>query len=120
VREHKGGIAYLMDRHFGLLMPRRMPVEFSAVVQTHADASELAIDVDTLWRLFEATYLCPESTAGVGAYQGHQLSQSDSGVATALEVGRPGQREVLLGQGQGPVEATVQALGGQPPLRRTR
>jgi 2-isopropylmalate synthase len=34
----KGGIAYLLERDYGVVMPRRMQVEFSALVQREMDA----------------------------------------------------------------------------------
>jgi LeuA allosteric (dimerisation) domain len=34
----KGGVAYLMEAEFGVVMPRRLQVEFSGEVQTHTDA----------------------------------------------------------------------------------
>ena len=34
----KGGIAYLLERDYGVVMPRRMQVEFSALVQGEMDA----------------------------------------------------------------------------------
>jgi 2-isopropylmalate synthase len=36
----KGGISYLLQRDHGIVMPRRMQVEFSAIVQALADTSE--------------------------------------------------------------------------------
>jgi 2-isopropylmalate synthase len=33
----KGGIAYLMETEHGVVMPRRLQVEFSGVVQKHTD-----------------------------------------------------------------------------------
>jgi 2-isopropylmalate synthase len=34
----KGGVAYLMEAEFGVVMPRHLQVEFSGEVQTHTDA----------------------------------------------------------------------------------
>ena len=108
----KGGIAYLMERHFGLVMPRRMQVEFSAVVQAHADSSEAEVDVDTLWRLFAQAYLAPIETGQALVYRGHRLREAEGGVDIRLDVERHGAREMLRGAGTGPVDATVDALGG--------
>ena len=41
----KGGIAFLLEREHGVVMPRRMQVEFSATVQRHTDASAQAAGV---------------------------------------------------------------------------
>ena len=34
----RGGVAYLLESEYGVVMPRRLQVEFSGVVQRHADA----------------------------------------------------------------------------------
>ena len=52
----KGGIAYLLERDYGVVMPRRMQVEFSALVQRDMD-SETEMTSQQLWALFETTYL---------------------------------------------------------------
>ena len=113
----KGGIAYLMERHFGLVMPRRMQVEFSAVVQAHADTSEAEVDLDTLWALFSATYLDPTAEGGALACHGHRchaVKAEGTGAAVRIELDltHRGIRTTLHGAGTGPVDATVQALGG--------
>jgi 2-isopropylmalate synthase len=107
----KGGIAYLMEQHFGLVMPRRMQVEFSAVVQAHADASEAEVDVNTLWSLFEATYLAPTQPGGALVCRGHHLAElSGAGVEIRLDLVRQGKPLTCVGAGAGPVDAAVQAL----------
>ena len=62
----KGGIAYLLEREHGIVMPRRMQIEFSSVVQRHTDSSEAEISSRDLWDLFERTYLtCANDTSGL-------------------------------------------------------
>ena len=56
----KGGIAYLLEREHGVVMPRRMQVEFSALVQREADTSETEMTSQQLWSFFEATYLAAD------------------------------------------------------------
>jgi 2-isopropylmalate synthase len=105
----KGGIAYLLERDHGVVMPRRMQVEFSAVVQAHADAAETEIASSELWSLFQATYLRASSEI---VYVGHRLFEvagSVQGVELELQAG--GQRIRLRGRGNGPMAATVDALG---------
>jgi 2-isopropylmalate synthase len=53
----KGGIAFLLERERGVVMPRRMQVEFSAVVQRQTDASETEINGEEIWALFQRNYL---------------------------------------------------------------
>ncbi|MDR0224833.1 MAG: 2-isopropylmalate synthase [Burkholderiaceae bacterium] len=106
----KGGIAFLLQRDHGIVMPRRMQVEFSAIVQRQADASEAELASEDLWKLFEATYLVPSE--GGWRYHGHRLSDSAKGQGIALEVSNArGQRLQLHGEGSGPIEAVAAALG---------
>ncbi|HET7863657.1 MAG TPA: 2-isopropylmalate synthase [Burkholderiaceae bacterium] len=112
----KGGIAYLLERDHGVVLPRRMQVEFSAVVQRRADASETEISSQELWALFEATYLAPATQVGSGAvtYRGHRLvdlAGQPGGQGIDLEVLAGGRLLCLQGRGNGPIDAAVNALG---------
>lgn len=105
----KGGIAFLLQRDHGVRMPRRMQVEFSAIVQKHADASEAELDSATLWRLFEASYLAP---AGRWRHRGHRWEPRDGGMCLALELsGAAGAGQRLHGAGDDALAAALDALG---------
>lgn len=104
----KGGIAFLLEREHGVVMPRRMQVEFSAVVQRQTDASEGEMTGDALWSLFQATYLATGPGAAIVCH-GHKLA--DDGQGIELDVSIDGMRQTLQGQGNGPIAATVDALG---------
>ena len=106
----KGGIAFLLERDHGVRMPRRMQVEFSAVVQRQADASEAELASEDLWNLFEATYLDPRDLPW--QYLGHQLHGSARGQGVTLDVAYAGgDRLQLHGEGSGPIEAVAAAIG---------
>ena len=104
----KGGIAYLLERDHGVVMPRRMQVEFSALVQGEADASETEMTSQHLWRLFEATYLASDDSI---VYHGHKLFESGGQQGIELDITLFGTRRHLRGVGNGPIAATVNALG---------
>lgn len=107
----KGGIAYLLERDHGVVMPRRMQIEFSAIVQQHTDSSETEMTSGQLWALFQATYLAPGAGPGTLQYLGHTLTADDAGQAITLELAINGQRCVRQGSGSGPIDAAVNALG---------
>ena len=91
-------------------MPRRMQVEFSAVVQRQADASEAELASEDLWELFESTYLAPRQLPW--RYHSHHLFDSAKGQGIALEVVRTdGLRMQLHGEGSGPIDAVAAAIG---------
>ncbi|MBF0643692.1 2-isopropylmalate synthase [Pseudomonas protegens] len=108
----KGGIAFLLQRDHGIVMPRRMQIEFSAIVQKLADASDAELSSDALWEVFQRTYLaCAEGTAGL-RYLAHRLFDAPEGQGIELRVATPGNQEARLhGVGNGPVAAALAALG---------
>jgi 2-isopropylmalate synthase len=104
----KGGIAYLLERDYGVVMPRRMQVELSAIVQEEADASETEMTSQQLWSLFEATYLKTDDSI---VYHAHHLFEAGAEQGIELDVTLLGRRRQLRGTGNGPIAATVNALG---------
>ncbi|WP_031407076.1 2-isopropylmalate synthase [Thiomonas sp. FB-Cd] len=103
----KGGIAYLLESAYGLVMPRRLQVEFSGVVQQHTDATGAEVTAQELWAMFNAEYV---QAAQPLHYVAHHLNEhgQQQGIRLELEVG--GKRLVLRGEGNGPIDAAVQAL----------
>lgn len=101
----KGGIAYLLETEYGITLPRRLQVEFSAVVQHHTDAHGSEVNAADLWQLFSATYL---NTTKPVYYRSHQLFDNGRGISLTCEIN--GQTHTLRGTGNGPIDAAVSAL----------
>jgi 2-isopropylmalate synthase len=107
----KGGVAYLLERDYQLVMPRRLQIEFSQVVQAAADITGKELTSKELWELFTSEYLTPTRPL---VYRSHQLAASTDGADSerlSLQVERDGRLETLIGQGSGPIDAIVQAIG---------
>jgi 2-isopropylmalate synthase len=105
----KGGIAYLLETEYGVVMPRRLQIEFSGVVQQHADRHGGEVAAAEIWRLFAETYL---GAAGPLHYREHHLFERGrvQGIRLNLEI--DGVPHLLVGEGNGPIDAAVQALQG--------
>ena len=107
----KGGVAYLLERDYQLVMPRRLQIEFSQVVQAAADITGKELSSQELWDLFSKEYLIPRAPF---AYRSHQLAASTDGADTerlALSIESDGRVETWHGQGSGPIDAMVKAIG---------
>jgi 2-isopropylmalate synthase len=52
----KGGITYLLESEYGLVLPREQQIEFSQVVQREMDATGKELNARDLLRLFEREY----------------------------------------------------------------
>ena len=103
----KGGIAYLMETEHGVVMPRRLQVEFYGVVQRHTDTHGGEVSADGIWTMFARTYLDADTPV---RYREHHLFEHGSaqGIRLAVDIG--GTPHLLTGEGNGPIDAAVHAL----------
>ena len=105
----KGGIAYLLESEYGVVMPRRLQVEFSGVVQAHADACGGEVSAADIWQLFADTYI---DTGEPVRYVEHHLFERGDAQGIRLRVEIDGRAHLLAGEGNGPIDAAVHALRG--------
>jgi 2-isopropylmalate synthase len=106
----KGGVAYLMQVDHRLELPRRLQVEFAQKVQGLADARGGELTSDELMESFRMQYLDhTEPFELVG--HAHSSEGGADRIAANLLVG--GEARVVEGEGNGPIDALVSALGGE-------
>mgnify|MGYP000158966703 CR=1 FL=1 len=103
----KGGIAYLLETEYGVVMPRRMQVAFSSVVQRHTDTFGGEMSAADIWQLFSRTYLQSEQFI---RYVDHHLYESGKVQGIRLSVEIDGVSHIVNGEGNGPIDAAVHAL----------
>ncbi|MCM8626723.1 2-isopropylmalate synthase [Accumulibacter sp.] len=105
----KGGIAFLLESEYGVVLPRRLQVEFSRAVQEHTDTHGGEMTAAEIWQLFARTYLEIDRPI---RYLEHHLYEHGAaqGIRLKLEIG--GRVHLLSGEGNGPIDATVHALRG--------
>ena len=103
----KGGVVHVLERDFGITLPRWMQVELSRVVQAEAEATGGEIDSHTVRRLFERHFLAVPDGMRLRTYG---LHRDENGVQATVEAGEDSRAQVLQGRGQGAVEALASAL----------
>jgi 2-isopropylmalate synthase len=106
----KGGIAYLLERDFGLALPRLLQIEFSQVIQRITDATGKELVPADIRAAFDREYVA--ATLPV-AYAGHRAQHNVAdGTVEQLSAHLmiDGVETVLTGSGNGPVDAFVHAL----------
>ncbi|MCF2134361.1 MULTISPECIES: 2-isopropylmalate synthase [Burkholderiaceae] len=108
----KGGIAYLLEQGYGIALPRRLQVDFSAAVQRHTDDSGQEVSAAQIWALFQQEYARNDAPL---RYIGHDLSKHEGSESIAVTVQIHGRQQVLTGTGNGPLDALMHAL--HTPLR---
>ncbi len=105
----KGGVSYLLEAEYGIVMPRRLQVEFSSVIQRYTDSNNCEMDAAAIWELFSRTYLeCNDNVR----YVEHHLFERGNRQGIQLVIEANGTRRVLSGEGNGPIDAAVHALKG--------
>jgi 2-isopropylmalate synthase len=108
----KGGVAYLLERDQGVVMPRRLQIEFSGIVQEIADRTGKEISSAMIWETFQAEYLDEAQRFRLQDYR----SQRDSGQSQetlSATIAVDGAEHIAGGHGNGPIAAFVEALNRQ-------
>lgn len=103
----KGGVAHLLEQAYGLTLPRRLQIEFSAAVKALADASGGEIGAAALWSLFQREYL---STSDPWRLDGQHLFEEGGSQGVELVGHWDGQPVTWRGLGNGPLAAAAAAL----------
>ena len=106
----KGGISYLLEKEYGLVLPRRLQIEFSKVVQQHTDTTGKEVSAAHLYEIFKEEYLQSSSPY---TYKTHHMSDDPVGSGTVrftLEADVRGVFQCFHGVGEGPIEAVVKAV----------
>ncbi len=101
----KGGIAYLLEKEYGLVLPRRLQMEFSRRVQQVMDLEGRELGAADLWALFDREYRLERVALGAV-----RLEEAGSAMRVQAQATVEGQALLLHGEGNGPVDAFVAAL----------
>ena len=106
----KGGVAYLMQVDHRLELPRGLQVEFAQKVQGVADARGGELTSEELMEAFRTQYLDHTSPFELVGHA-HSSEGGADRIAANLLVG--GEERVVEGEGNGPIDALVSALGSE-------
>ena len=105
----KGGISYLLERDYGLSLPRLLQIEFSHVIQQITDATGKELPASEIRAIFDRESVIAHQPI---AYVDHRTQHGASGTVEHLtaRLQVDGVETSLAGSGNGPVDAFVHAL----------
>lgn len=107
----KGGVAYIMKADHGLALPRRLQIEFSQAIQKITDGEGGEVSPKEMWDVFAEEYLAPVRPLE-RIRQKVTASEVDGGTDTIDAVVKvDGVEREIVGAGNGPLAAFVDALG---------
>jgi 2-isopropylmalate synthase len=115
----KGGIAYILKNRHSLDLPKRLQIEFSAVVQRYADDTSKEIAEDVIFQLFCDEYLPSEEVdqADLEAWGRLKIvsivdtsSGEDEDSILKARVKHNGELVDIIGAGNGPIDAFISGI----------
>ena len=110
----KGGVAYIMDREFGLKMPKSMHPEFGAVIQKVTDKVGRELKAVEIWNSFECEYLQNSTPYYLDSFNvvkrhiDNDEHASRAGIEAVVDVN--GDKKTIKAEGNGPLDAFCSAL----------
>ncbi len=102
----KGGVAYIMEVEHGLILPRRLQIEFSQAIQHVTEDTGTEISPAEMWKVFSEEYLAPASIELVG----HEISHSGDADTIMAQLRVDGEEVSIKGTAKGPIAAFVAGL----------
>jgi 2-isopropylmalate synthase len=107
----KGGMAYLLEQEFGLVLPRRLQIEFSRAVQAVTDATGREVAAKDIHDIFSREYFAQTSPYAYASHRMVEDSAADEPVQIDIDVMHRQAPLSLQGGGNGPIDAFINALG---------
>jgi len=105
----KGGIAYVLERNYGLELPRWLQIDFSSAVQAYAEEAKTEVEPAAIFELFQQTYLSQGGRWNLGNYQ---VSREDGVDKLQAQLTEGSKHHQLTGSGSGVVASFVDAMQG--------
>ena len=104
----KGGVAFILEHHFGVSLPRSLLLEFSPIVQALSEAGGGELKPVEIWHAFEAEFIEVAGPYRLVDYQVHSEADGSETCQAAIQAGD--NRVEVQGAGSGPIDAFINAL----------
>lgn len=111
----KGGIAFLLEKDYGVVLPRKLQIEFSRIVQRAMDASGKEMSAQAIWEIFTTEYSQPSQPLSYISHQSAELAAelAEGRIAIATQLAQGSYKITLHGEGNGPIDAFTNALNSE-------
>jgi len=103
----KGGVAYVMEQEFGYILPKAMHRDFGKIVNRVADERGEELPPEDILALFKKEYLDRDKPMRLVSF--NEIPK-EKGIEAKAVIEKNGATREITGQGNGPVDAFVQAL----------
>ncbi|MBM3227172.1 MAG: hypothetical protein FJZ47_25685 [Candidatus Tectomicrobia bacterium] len=96
-----------METEHGMVLPRRLQIEFSKTIQTITEDTGTEISPEAMWHEFEQAYLPTQARL---QFLSHEAITDAGGAKVVVQLQVDGQPRTVAGQGNGPIAAFVDGL----------
>ena len=109
----KGGVAYILEQDFGYVLPRRLQIEFSQVIQRITDDTGGEITSEDIWKSFNEEYLDATTPFDFVEHRTVPDTHASERRSMTAVMRVDGAKKVISGKGNGPIDSYVDALKSQ-------
>ena len=109
----KGGVAYILEQDYGFVLPRRLQIEFSQVIQRITDDTGDEIMSEDIWESFQKEYLQTTTPFDFVEHRTVPDTHASERRNMTAVVRVDGVEQVISGKGNGPIDSYVNALKSQ-------
>lgn len=109
----KGGVAYVLAKDYGFELPKLMHPEIGRVVNKAADDQGGELTSEEIFHLFQNEYILNRKPLDLVNYEVEHRKETPGVVYFSAEVLFQGETLQLNGEGNGPINAFVQALAAK-------
>jgi len=111
----KGGVAYILEQDYGLVLPRWLQIEISRVVQAHAEQASSEISSEKIWEIVQQYFMPTEEGLQLSTYQLDRNKSHETISATLIRKEQVGTKAspvstLIKGTGDGALSAFCHAL----------
>lgn len=103
----KGGVAYVMEKEHGFILPKAMQPEFSRVIQDISETTGREVSPEAIFDAFEKEYLQPASPL---KFISCHVAENEASADVRAIVMIDGVEKEIYGTGNGPIDAFASAL----------
>ena len=104
----KGGVAFVMERDYGLQLPRWLQVELAQLVQLESEKVSGEIDSATIYQLFVDHFVYQNDAVAQVCLGGYTLDNRDGDIdSIVLRIDEHGVEKQITGEGEGALSALI-------------
>lgn len=108
----KGGIGYLMEQRYGIVIPQKMRENFGYAVKSVSDHAHKELQPQEVYAVFEERYV---NIANPLAITEHHYKQID-GIQTSVDIDYKGEKYTVEADGNGRLDAVSNAIKKALPI----